>query len=249
MAGRLQGKRCFVTAAGQGIGRATALAYAAEGASVVATDRDAEKLGGPATASRRWRSTCWTTPAVAAAVAAAGPLDVLFNCAGFVHQDTIRDRTDDDWDFAFDLNVRAMWQTIRAALPGMLGQGRRLDRQHVLGLLEREGRAEPVPLWHHQGGGDRADQVGRHRLRHARHPLQRDLPGHGGYAEPRRAHRRQCGAGRRAGAARAAFVARQADGAARHAPRRSRRWSSISRRHESTFVTGQAIVIDGGWML
>src|SRR3954469_3507801 len=124
MAGRLQGKRCFVTAAGQGIGRATALAYAAEGASVVATDRDAEKLAGLAEAGIEAQALdVLDDKAVAAAIAAAGPLDVLFNCAGFVHQNTIETCTDGDWDFAFALNVRSMWQTIRATLPSMLAKG------------------------------------------------------------------------------------------------------------------------------
>ena len=124
MAGRLQGRRCFVTAAGQGIGRAAALAYAAEGASVVATDRDAGKLAGLEAEGIETRALdVLDDAAVAAALAAAGPLDVLFNCAGFVHQNTVESCTDGDWDFAFALNVRAMWQTIRAALPGMLGKG------------------------------------------------------------------------------------------------------------------------------
>lgn len=122
MAGRLQGKRCFVTAAGQGIGRATALAYAAEGASVVATDRDAEKLKG-LEGIETLALDVLDDKAVAAAVQGAGPLDVLFNCAGFVHQNSIETCTDEEWDFAFALNVRAMWQTTRAALPGMIGKG------------------------------------------------------------------------------------------------------------------------------
>jgi 2-keto-3-deoxy-L-fuconate dehydrogenase len=122
MAGRLQGKRCFVTAAGQGIGRATALAYAAEGASVVATDRDADKLKG-LPGIETLALDVLDDKAVAAAVQGAGPLDVLFNCAGFVHQNSIETCTDDEWDFAFALNVRAMWQTTRAALPGMVAKG------------------------------------------------------------------------------------------------------------------------------
>ena len=124
MAGRLAGKRCFVTAAGQGIGRASALAYAAEGASVVATDLSAEKLAGlEAAGIETVALNVLDDAAVAAAIQQAGPLDVLFNCAGFVHQNTVETCTDDEWNFGFALNVRSMWQTIRAALPGMLGQG------------------------------------------------------------------------------------------------------------------------------
>jgi 2-keto-3-deoxy-L-fuconate dehydrogenase len=125
MAGRLQGKRCFVTAAGQGIGRATALAFAAEGASVVATDRDAAKLAGLEAAGIEARPLdVLDDAAVQAAIEAAGPLDVLFNCAGFVHQNTALTCTEEEWDLAFALNVRAMWRTIRAALPAMLESGR-----------------------------------------------------------------------------------------------------------------------------
>ena len=124
MAGRLAGKLCFVTAAGQGIGRATALAMAAEGARVVATDRDPALLGTLAAPGLT------TAPldvlddaAITAAAKAAGPVDILFNCAGFVHQNTILSCTDQEWDFGFALNVRAMWKVAQAFIPGMLAKG------------------------------------------------------------------------------------------------------------------------------
>jgi 2-dehydro-3-deoxy-L-fuconate 4-dehydrogenase len=121
MAGRLDGKRALVTAAGQGIGRATALAFAAEGASVLATDIAEEKLADLSeafVATRRLDVT--DEPTIAALADELGPLDILFNCAGFVHHGTILDVLPEDWDFSFELNVRAMYLTIRAFLPKML---------------------------------------------------------------------------------------------------------------------------------
>ena len=118
----LENKRVLITAAGQGIGRASALAFRRAGASVVATDINAEALK-----SLNAESGIETRvldvlkdEAVAAAVAETGPFDVLFNCAGFVHAGSILDMPDKDLDFAFDLNVRAMVRTIRAVLPAML---------------------------------------------------------------------------------------------------------------------------------
>ena len=118
----LENKRVLITAAGQGIGRASALAFRRAGASVVATDINAEALK-----SLNAESGIETRvldvlkdEAVASAVAEAGPFDVLFNCAGFVHAGSILDMPDKDLDFAFDLNVRAMVRTIRAVLPAML---------------------------------------------------------------------------------------------------------------------------------
>ncbi|MBV5293280.1 MAG: SDR family oxidoreductase [Curvibacter lanceolatus] len=126
MTQRLAGKTAFLTAAGQGIGRATAVAFAAEGARVIATDINAQAL-----AALQQQIGCTTRvldvtrpEAVQAVAAELGPVDVLFNGAGFVHAGTLLDCTDEEWDFAFDLNVRSQWRTIRAFLPGMLAQGR-----------------------------------------------------------------------------------------------------------------------------
>lgn len=127
MSGRLEGKRALLTAAGQGIGRATALAMVREGAEVFATDVNEEALatlkaevGSGVTA---FRLDVRNDESVREGVARANP-DVLFNCAGFVHSGTVLEASDADWDFAFDLNVRAQFRTIRAALPGMLERGR-----------------------------------------------------------------------------------------------------------------------------
>ena len=125
MSGRLQGKTALVTAAAQGIGRATALAYAREGAAVIATDINADKLGEIAsTPGIRTRRLDVTDPAAIAALAKeiATP-NVLVNCAGFVHHGTVLDCSMKDWDFSFNLNVRSMYLLIQALLPRMLENG------------------------------------------------------------------------------------------------------------------------------
>jgi 2-keto-3-deoxy-L-fuconate dehydrogenase len=127
MAGRLKGKVALVTAAGQGIGRAIAAAFAAEGARVIATDLDAGKLKGLRAAERRAldaRSTA-AVEALAKEIARKyGALDVLANCAGFVHHGTVLECSEADWDFSFDLNVKSMHRTIKAFLPAMLKRKR-----------------------------------------------------------------------------------------------------------------------------
>jgi 2-keto-3-deoxy-L-fuconate dehydrogenase len=126
MTNRLQGKTAVVTAAGQGIGQATALAFAREGAKVIATDINMTQLaaleGCEGIAVRRLDVT--DGDAIAALAGELGSIDVLFNCAGFVHAGTILECEEKDWDFSFDLNVRSMYRMIRAFLPGMLAQGR-----------------------------------------------------------------------------------------------------------------------------
>src|SRR5712691_427363 len=126
MAGRLEGKRALVTAAAQGIGRATALAFAAEGASVLATDIAEDKVADLAEAFVATRRLDVTDQAAIAALAdELGPLDILFNCAGFVHHGTVLDVSPEDWDFSFELNVRSMYRMIRAFLPKMLERAER----------------------------------------------------------------------------------------------------------------------------
>ena len=125
MTGRLAGKTAFCTASGAGIGRAVAIEFARQGAKVIATDIDMAKLKG-----LRDEGVAEThlldvrhTASVERTAKAVGPVDILFNAAGFVHHGTVLDCTDEEWDFAFDLNVRSMHRTIRAFLPGMLAKG------------------------------------------------------------------------------------------------------------------------------
>lgn len=122
---RLQGKTALITAAGQGIGKATALAMAQEGAQVWATDVNAELLKGLEGVSNMHtaRLDVLDKAAIHALVARIPAPDILFNCAGFVHNGTILQATDDEWNFAFNLNVRSQFWMIQAVLPGMLAKG------------------------------------------------------------------------------------------------------------------------------
>jgi 2-keto-3-deoxy-L-fuconate dehydrogenase len=127
MSGRLAGKTAVVTAAGQGMGRATAVAFAQEGAVVWATDINRATLDTLAAEYPQivCRELDVRSPKAIEELAAQLPEpDVLFNCAGFVHHGTILNCTEEDWEFSFDLNVRSMYRTCRAFLPGMLHKGR-----------------------------------------------------------------------------------------------------------------------------
>ncbi len=122
MAGRLSGKTALVTAAGNGIGKATAQRFQSEGARVIATDINKEALGAlPGCETRRLDVT--DPAAIAALVAEVGPLDVLFNCAGYVDSGSILECSREAWDFSFGLNVTSMYEMCRAVLPGMLDKG------------------------------------------------------------------------------------------------------------------------------
>src|SRR5579872_3083975 len=122
MTGRLTGKIAVVTAAGQGIGRAIAEAFIAEGATVWATDLDAGKLAGLPPATSRALDVR-STAAIDALAKETGPVDILVNAAGFVHHGSVLECSDDDWDFSFDVNVKSMHRTIRSFLPAMLERG------------------------------------------------------------------------------------------------------------------------------
>ncbi|MFO1146915.1 MAG: SDR family oxidoreductase [Alsobacter sp.] len=123
MAGRLKGKVAVVTAAGNGIGRAIAEAFVAEGATVWATDVNPAALEGIARAKRR-KLDVLSDKQVASFAEKTGPIDILVNAAGYVHHGTIMECDDKAWDFSFDLNVRSMHRLIRAYLPGMLEKGK-----------------------------------------------------------------------------------------------------------------------------
>jgi len=247
MAERLSGKRCFVTAAGQGIGRATALAYAAEGAQVVATDRDAAKLAGLEAQGITTRALdVLDDAAVTAAITEAGPFDVLFNCAGFVHQNDALSCTDEEWDFAFALNVRAMWRTIRAALPGMLAQGggaivnMSSAASSVKGVANRFVYGTTKAAVVGMTKSVAADYVAKGIRCNCVCPGTVDTPSLG--------ERIAANAAAAGGleAARAGFVARQAMGRLATAEEIAALVVYLSA-PESAFVTAQAIVIDGGW--
>ncbi|HEV2445621.1 MAG TPA: SDR family oxidoreductase [Candidatus Sulfopaludibacter sp.] len=120
--GRLENKLALVTAAGAGIGRATAEAFAREGCRVVATDIAAAKLEG--LSGELMPLDVRSTEAVRSLAARIGPVDILFNCAGFVHHGTVLECSEEDWDYSFDVNVKSMHRTIRAFLPGMIARGK-----------------------------------------------------------------------------------------------------------------------------
>jgi 2-keto-3-deoxy-L-fuconate dehydrogenase len=249
MAGRLTGKLCFVSAAGQGIGRATALAMAAEGARVVATDRDAALL---ATLTAPGITTAvldvLDDAAITAAAKAAGPVDILFNCAGFVHQNTILTCTDQDWDFGFGLNVRAMWKVAQAFIPGMLERG----RGSIVNMSSACSSIKGAPnrfLY----GTTKAAVVGLTKSIATEYVAQGIrcnclCPG---TVDTPSLHDRIATNAAAAGsmeAARAAFVARQAMGRLATAEEMAALVLYLAS-DEAAFVTGQAIVIDGGWTL
>ena len=126
MKARLKNKRTLITAAGQGIGLSTALAFANEGAEVVATDINPDTLNSLSNENPRIETRLLdvTKPEeIQQAAEETGPIDVLFNCAGFVHHGTILDCEENDWEFSFNLNVRSMYRMIRAFLPAMLEAG------------------------------------------------------------------------------------------------------------------------------
>ncbi len=136
MSTRLANKRAFITAAGQGIGRATALAFAAEGADVIASDLNdglLAQLQADQPSIKTRQLDVLDGNAIKATAAEVGNVDVLFNCAGCVHHGTILDCSEEDWQLSHDLNVRSMFRTIRAWLPGMLdaGQGNIINMSSV----------------------------------------------------------------------------------------------------------------------
>ena len=140
MAGRLSGKKVVITAAAQGIGRASAELFLAEGASVIATDINAAKLGELKGCTTE-RLDVLDGNAIEAFAARTGAIDVLFNCAGYVHHGTILETTEKDWDFSFDLNARAMFRLCKAFLPAMLAQG----HGNIVNMASVAGSVKGVP--------------------------------------------------------------------------------------------------------
>ena len=248
MSGRLAGKTAFITAAAQGIGRASALAYVAEGARVIATDLNEAKLAGIGHGIETHKLDVTNPVDVARLLAAAGPIDILFNCAGFVHQGTILDSTEADWDFAFALNLRSMISTIRAVLPGMIERG----HGSIINMSSAASSIKGAPN-RCVYGTSKAAVVGLTKsvasdFVKIRRPLQRHLPRHRPDPKPRRPHRRKRRRRRVRGKARSDFIARQAMGRL-GSPEEIAALAVYLGSDETQFITGQTIVIDGGWTL
>lgn len=249
MSKRLAGKTAFLTAAGQGIGRAVALAFVREGARVVASDINAELL-----ASLQHECGCTTQwldvtdgAAIQAAANAHDGVDVLFNGAGFVHAGTVLDCTEEQWAFAFDLNVSSQFRTIKAFLPGMLARG----SGSIINMASVAGSIKGAPNRFVYGSTKAAvigltkavaaDFVTRGIRCNAICPGTVESPS----LRERIAAQAQA-SGQTTAQVEAAFVARQPMG-------RVGRVEEIAAlavylaSDESTFTTGTAQVIDGGW--
>ena len=203
---RLDGKTILVTAAGQGIGRASALACAAEGARVIATDINADTLAAlkaenGAIDTRRLDVT--QTADIEALAAELPALDGLFNCVGYVHNGTILDLDDEAWAMSVDINVTSMVRMCRSFIPGMLERAAATGAASIVNMSSMASTVKGVPqprgLWHDQGGRDRADQGNRRRLCERGASLQRGLPRHGRHAIAQGANRcrtRSCAGGK-----------------------------------------------------
>ena len=246
MTASLAGKTAFVTAAGQGIGRATALAFAAAGAKVVATDIDESKLIGLASGQIRIAQLNVLHEAdIARAAAAAGPVDLLFNCAGFVHQGTLLDATEEDWSFGFELNCRSMFRTMRAFLPGMLDRGNGV----ILNMASVASSLKGVPS-RFVYSATKAAVIGMTRSVAADYVtkgIRANCLCPGTVQTPSLDERIAVNAGAAGSvdAARAAFVARQPMGRL-GSPEEIAALAVYLASDAAQFITGQAIVIDGG---
>jgi 2-keto-3-deoxy-L-fuconate dehydrogenase len=245
----LAGKTAFVTAAGQGIGRATAEAFAAAGAKVIATDVDTAKLNGLASDQIRTRGlNVLDAAAIADAAGDAGPVDILFNCAGVVHQGTLIDATEAEWSLAFDLNCRSMFRTMQAFLPGMLARG----RGAVLNMASVASSLKGVPN-RFIYSASKAAVIGMTRSV-ATDYVTRGIrcnclcPGTVGTPSLDERIAANATAAGSIDAARAAFVARQPMGRL-GTPEEIAALAVYLSGDAAQFITGQAIVIDGGLTL
>jgi len=252
MSGRLEGKRVFVTAAGQGIGRACAMAMAAAGGDVIASDRDEQLLAGLAAAVPGIRTAVLDVTDGAACDAAArdvGAIDVLLSVAGWVHHGTILDCGEDDWDRSFDLNVKGMHRVVRAFLPAMLAQ----ERGSILLMSSVASSVTGAPN-RYVYGATKAAVIGMAKAIAADF-VQRGIRCNaicpGTVASPsldQRIAAQAEKAGVPAEQIRAAFVDRQPMGRI-GAPEEVAALAVYLASDESSYTTGQAHVIDGGWTI
>jgi len=245
----LSGKTAFVTAAGQGIGRATAVAFAAAGATVIATDVSAAKLAGLASETIRTAALdVLDAAAISGAARDAGPVDILFNCAGVVHQGTLLEASDADWSLAFDLNCRSMFHTMQAFLPGMLDRG----RGAVVNVASVASSLKGVPS-RFIYSASKAAVIGMTRsvaTDYVTRGIRCNCVCPGTIETPSLDERIAANAATAGSidAARAAFVARQPMGRL-GTPEEIAALAVYLSSDDAQFITGQAIVIDGGLTL
>jgi 2-keto-3-deoxy-L-fuconate dehydrogenase len=245
MTQRLAGKTALITAAGQGIGLATAELFAREGARVIATDIRIDGLAGKPLEARKL--DVLDGAAIKALAAEVGTIDVLFNCAGFVHAGSILECSEEDWDFAFDLNAKAMYRMIRAFLPAMLEKG----GGSIINMSSAASSVKGVPNRFAYGASKAAvvgltksvaaDFVTRGVRCNAICPGTVSSPS----LEQRIAAQAQA-QGAALDAVQAAFVARQPMGRIGK-PEEIAALALYLASDESSFTTGQLHVIDGGW--
>lgn len=246
MANRIAGKIAVVTAAGHGIGRATAAMFAREGAKVIATDIDESALSSiPDITVRRLDVT--DRDEIRRMAADIGAIDVLFNCAGFVHSGTILQSSEEDLDFAFNLNVRSMYLLIRAFLPGMLGRrsGSIINMSSVASSVKGVPNRFAYTLTKAAVIGltksVAADFVGRGIRCNAICPGTVETP-----SLDERIRAQAASSGRSEEEVRAAFVARQPMGRL-GAVDEIAYLATYLASDESSYTTGQVHIIDGGW--
>ena len=247
MAGKLEGRVALVTSAGQGIGRASAIALAREGAKVFATDIREDFF---ADISKKYPGitgfglNVLEQAAVDAALKRTGPIDILFNCSGFVHNGTVLDCEEKDWDFSFDLNVKAHYRMIKAYLPGMLAKG----KGNVINMASVASSVKGAPN-RFVYGASKAAVVGLTKA------LAIDFVAKGircncicpGTVETPSLYDRMRAQGD-VEKAKAAFIARQPMGRMAQ-PEEIAEMVVYLASDDSAFITGQALVIDGGWSI
>ena len=247
MAGKLEGRVALVTSAGQGIGRASAIALAREGAKVFATDiredlfKDIAKEHPGITG---FGLNVLEQSAVDAALKRTGPIDILFNCSGFVHNGTVLDCEEKDWDFSFDLNVKAHYRMIKAYLPGMLAKG----KGNVINMASVASSVKGAPN-RFVYGASKAAVIGLTKA------LAADFVAKGircncicpGTVETPSLYDRMRAQGDFE-KAKAAFIARQPMGRMAQ-PEEIAEMVIYLASDDSAFITGQALVIDGGWSI